>query len=102
MGFGVVSLSLGNPPLPLADGLVADAQLLCQLQLGHMAALAQGAYQPAGLFLIHGDHLAQSIPYRRAWRNERAVEALVSGRNSSAPWDSPAREGHAPSPGQCT
>ena len=40
MGFGVVSLSLGNPGFPFADGLTADAHGLGHELLGHLSAEA--------------------------------------------------------------
>ena len=54
MGFGVVSLSLGNPVFPFAHRLRGDAQLLRELLLCHGALLAVARDRLAEIGDVHG------------------------------------------------
>lgn len=54
---GVVSLTMGNSALPLADGLVGDAQPVGDLLLGRAPRLAQHRQIGPGL---HGVHVPRS------------------------------------------
>ena len=51
--FGVVSLTMGNSILPLGDGLVGHAELLCQLLLRQILFLALARDVAADGCLVH-------------------------------------------------
>ena len=53
MGFGVVSLSLGNPPFPLGNGLVRNVKGLGQIPLGQAGLPAQLPDQQTDFCDIH-------------------------------------------------
>lgn len=48
-----ISLTLGNTPLPLADGLGADAQQFRRLTLGPAPLQAQAPEQRPGVLVMH-------------------------------------------------
>lgn len=51
--FYVMSLSIGKAPLPLADGLSADAQQFRRLPLGPPPLQAQAPEQRPGVLVMH-------------------------------------------------
>lgn len=51
--FYVMSLSIGKAPLPLADGLGADAQQFRRLTLGPAPLQAQAPEQRPGVLVMH-------------------------------------------------
>ena len=55
-GIDVVSLTLGNSPLPFGDGFVRNIELLRQLFLSKVLFSPQLANEPAKLLLIHFLH----------------------------------------------
>ena len=55
--FGVVSLTMGNSPFPLADGLVGHVQRRGKLLLGHPLFSAQLGQKAAKCSLIQFVHI---------------------------------------------
>ena len=72
--FGVVSLTMGNSPLPFADGLVRHVQLLRQLPLGHVPFFPSLGDESAQHFSIHGITSAFMVAKGSLPRNRRSVE----------------------------
>ena len=61
--FGVVSLTMGNSPLPVGDRLIADAQSVGQFKLGHIPFLAQLRYSFSDFYGIK--HIVPLLPAGR-------------------------------------
>ena len=72
----MVSLSLGNPPLPLADGPSGDAHPLRQLRLGEALFLAQLRDEAADTGTVHFTAPFPGIRYTR----KREKSQLTPGR----------------------
>lgn len=74
-------------PLPFGNGLVADADALCQRQLGQALPAPQGADQAPGLDLVHTIiSFSLSIAETAALCKKRSVERRGPGgaKNSGA------------------
>ena len=91
MGFGVVSLSLGNPRLPLAHRLGADAQGFGQLPLGHVL-----------LDTIYSDPLSQVKTHSdtscKKWRVKNGRKKAASRQSVSLPRAANRHEKEIPMP----
>ena len=55
--FGVVSLTMGNSPLPAADGLVGHMQLCGQVGLRQPTGLAGLGQKGPEIFGVHTVHI---------------------------------------------
>ena len=75
--FGVVSLTMGNSPLPLADGLIRHMEPIGQLRLGHAQLLSVFGDVCAEDLFVHRRHLDLMIAVEWAAGNRPAVECSL-------------------------
>ena len=79
MGFGVVSLSLGNPRFPFRHGLIAYGKNFGELPLGEFFGFAKGFYRRSG-DIGHFNSSFQCIKHNTAEEKAQPMESREQKR----------------------